>query len=103
MTPLLTTLIHSVQFLLFQYVLTNILIYWLSFTVTYREFKLIFFISGHKWPPAFDPLLFEDGDHGHLSFICHHLNGALLGSLSTTRETVQVQLNRTYEDDIYLS
>lgn len=66
--------------------------------MTDRKLKLIIFIPGHKGPPAFDPLLFEDGDHGHLSFICHHFNGTLLGSLGATWETVQVQLNCTYED-----
>lgn len=66
-------------------------------TATYREFQLILFVSGNKWPPALDPLLFKNGDYGHLSFIRHHLNGALLGSFCTTRETVQVQLNRPYE------
>lgn len=74
--------------------------YGLHFTVAYRELELVLFISGHKWPPAFDPLLFEDGDHGHLSFICHHINAALLGGLRTTWETVQVQLNCTYKRDI---
>ncbi len=68
----------------------------LILTLTHREFKLVLFISGHKRPPAFDPLLFEDGDHGHLCFICHHLDGALLGSLCTTGKTVQVQLNCTF-------
>lgn len=74
--------------------------YGLHFALAYRELELVLFIPGHKWPPAFDPLLFEDGDHGHLSFICHHLNAALLGGLRATRETVQVQLNCTYKRDI---
>lgn len=65
----------------------------LLFPLTHREFKLVLFISSHKWPPAFDPLLFEDGDHGHLCFVRHHLDGALLGGLRAAWETIQVQLN----------
>lgn len=66
--------------------------------LTHRELKLILFVSGHKRPPAFDPLLLEDGHHGHLSFVGHHLDGALLGSLCSTREAVQVELDCTCGD-----
>lgn len=63
--------------------------------LTHCELKLIVFIPGHERPPAFDSLLLEDGHHGHLCLICHHLDGALFGSLSATGETVQVELNCT--------
>lgn len=64
-------------------------------TLTHRELKLIIFISSHERPPAFDSLLLEDGHHGHLCLICHHLNGALFGSLSTAWESVEVELDCT--------
>lgn len=64
-------------------------------TLTHRELKLIVFIPGHERPPAFDSLLLEDGHHGHLCLICHHLESALFGSLSTTGETVKVEFDCT--------
>ncbi len=55
---------------------------------TYRELHLIVLISGYKWPPALDPLLFEDRNGGQLLLISDHVNRTLLGCLGATREPV---------------
>lgn len=60
---------------------------------THRELKLIILIAGQEGPPAFDALLFEDGNQRHVHLPCGHLHGALLGCLSTPWEPVQVQLD----------
>lgn len=57
-------------------------------SLTYRELHLVVLISGHEWPPAFDPLLFEDGNGGQLVLISDHVKGTLLGRLGATREPV---------------
>lgn len=55
---------------------------------TYRELHLVVLVAGHEWPPALDPLLFEDGDGGKLLLFSDHIQGTLLGCLGPARKPV---------------
>lgn len=59
----------------------------------HRELELIILIAGQERPPAFDALLLEDGNQGHVHLPRGHLHGALLGCLRAPGEPVQVQLD----------
>lgn len=59
----------------------------------HRELELIILIAGQEGPPAFDALLLEDGNQGHIHLAQGHLHGALLGCLGAPGKPVQVQLD----------
>lgn len=59
----------------------------------HRELELVILIAGQEGPPAFDALLLEDGNQGHVHLPHGHLHGAQLGCLCAPRKAVQVQLD----------
>lgn len=62
----------------------------------HRQLELVILIAGQEWPPAFDALLLEDGNQGHIHLPRGHLHGALLGRLRAPGKPVQVQLDGPY-------
>ncbi|TNN44016.1 hypothetical protein EYF80_045781 [Liparis tanakae] len=69
---------------------------WIRFIASFTRRAPLGLLSGQKVQLCFHFSLKKDGDRGQLSLIRHHLYGALLGGLRTTGETVEVQLNGTY-------
>lgn len=70
----------------------------LPFPHPYGNLQFIILISGHERPPALHPLLLEDGDHGQLCLVCHHLQAALFRCLGSPGEAVKVQLDGPWQE-----
>ena len=58
---------------------------------THSYFHFFVFFFDVERPPAFDPPLLEDADHGHRAVCLEHLQGALLGTFGSSWEPVEIQ------------